>query len=117
MTAGILALLSFSSCELMYGDSNAASCDANLTCIYGEGIPTDSERETYDLDGPLRDSDIEDIFMELCGRVKPGFTSAVLEINFFDWSGDYISTRVYDFVWVPGGGSGDGSYTWSKRLE
>ncbi len=118
MTAGILSLLSLNSCDVMYGEFDASSCDAYLTCVYAGGLPSASARQTYDLDGPLRDRDIEDIFYELCSMVQPGFTNAVLEIDFYDWMDNYTYTSVYDFWWESTDFiSGDGYYAWDERLE
>ncbi len=118
VTAGILALLSLNSCDVLHGEFDATSCDANLTCHYAGGLPSSSASQTYGLDGPLRDSDIEDIFDELTEVVIPGFTDAVLEIHFYDWMNNYTHTAVYDFWWETTDAiSGDGFYAWDERLE
>ncbi len=118
MTAGILILLSFNSCEMIHNEFDASSCDANLTCLYAGGLPSASVHQTYELDGPLRDDDIEDIFFDLCSMVQAGFTDAVLEINFYDWMDNYTHTSVYDFWWETTDFiSGDGYYAWDDRLE
>ncbi len=118
VTAGVIALLSLNSCEMMTSDFDATSCDASLTCFYAGGLPSDSAIETYGLDGPLRDRDIEEIFYELSEDVDPGFIEAVLEINFYDWMDNYTHTAVYYFWWVTTDViSGDGYYAWDERLE
>ncbi len=91
---------------------------AILTCIYAGGLPSVSSQQTYDINRPLRDKDIEDIFYELCSVVSPGFTSAVLELNYYDWMGNYRYTNVYDFWWeTTDPHSGDGYYAWDERME
>ncbi len=118
MTAGLIALLSLNSCDVMYGEFDATSCDANLTCFYAGGLPSSSAYQQYGLDGPLRDRDIEDIFYELSSMVQAGFTHAVLEINFYDWMDNYTHTAVYDFWWETTDSiSGDGYYAWDEKLE
>ncbi len=118
MAAGIIALLSFGSCEMIHSDFDENTCEANLTCYYAGGLPSASARQTYEVDRRLTDKEIEEIFFELCSMVQPGFTDAVLELNFYDWMGDYRFTEVYDFWWESTNpGSGDGYYAWDERME
>lgn len=118
MTAGIISLLSLNSCEVMHSEFDNKSCVAYLTCYYAGGMPTSSAQQSYELDGPLRDRDIEAIFYELSSVVQPGFISASLEIDFFDWMDNYEYTKAYDFWWESTGIiSGDGYYAWDERLE
>lgn len=118
LTAGIMALLSFNSCEMIDSEFNNTSCEAYLTCFYAGGLPTASTQQAYELEGRLRDRDIEAIFSELSSNVQPGFMSAVLEIDFFDWIGNYDYTRAYDFWWEPEDlMSGKGYYAWDERHE
>ena len=94
------------------------SCEAFLTCFYAGGLPTASVQQIYELDGKLRDKDIEAIFYELSADVQPGFMSAVMEIDFYDWMGNYDYTRAYDFWWeVEDLMSADGYYAWEERHE
>ena len=118
MTAGIIALLSFNSCEAISSEFDQTSCTAYLTCYYAGGLPSARSNQTYEIDGPLRDKDIEDIFHDLCGVVQPGFISAILEIDFYDWMDNYDYTEAYDFWWeTTDTASGDGYYAWDKRQE
>ncbi len=118
MTAGILALLSFNSCEVINDEFDENSCDAYLTCFYAGGLPSASAQKTYELSGRLSDKDIEEIFYELCSMVQPGFTDAVLELNFYDWMDNYDYTVVYDFWWETENHlNGDGYYAWDERLD
>lgn len=118
MTAGIIVLLSLNSCTPMHGEFDETSCVAYLTCFYAGGMPSASAQKEYELDGNLRDRDIEEIFYELSSMVQPGFISASLEIDFFDWMDNYDFTRAYDFWWESTDIlSGDGYYAWDERLE
>ncbi len=118
MAAGIVALLSLNSCDVIYGEFDANRCDVYLKCHYAGGLPSSSAQQSYDIDGPLKDKDIEDIFQELSSMVQPGFTDAVMEINFYDWMDNYTHTSLYDFWWkVTDDISGDGYYAWEERLE
>lgn len=118
MTAGIITLLSLNSCDTRYSEFDNSSCIAYLTCFYAGGLPSSSAQQSYEIDGPLRDHDIESIFYELSSAVQPGFISASLEIDFYDWMDNYDYTRAYDFWWEPSGAyPGDGFYAWDERLE
>lgn len=118
VTACMTALLSLSSCDVIVSEFDETRCEAYLTCFYAGGMPTASAHNTYDLDGHLSDRDIEDIFYELSSVVQPGFVSATLEIDFYDWMDNYDYTRAYDFWWEPTDMmSGDGYYAWDERLE
>lgn len=118
LTAGIMALLSFTSCEMLDSEFDNTSCEAFLTCFYAGGLPSASSQQSYDLAGRLNDDDIEAIFYELSSVVQPGFISAILEIDFYDWIGNYDYTRVYDFWWESEDlMAGKGFYAWDERLE
>ncbi len=118
VTAGIIALLSLNSCDVVYGEFDATSCDVRLTCYYAGGLPAASAMQTYELDGPLRDRDIEDIFNELSSMVQPGFTNAVMDIDFYDWMDNYTFSSSYEFWWeVTDEFSGDGFYAWDEILD
>ena len=118
LTAGIMALLSFNSCEMIDSEFDDKSCDAFLTCFYAGGLPSASAQQTYEIEGRLRDRDIEAIFDELSSGVPVGFMSAVLEIDFYDWIGNYTYTRAYDFWWEAEDlMSGEGYYAWDERLD
>ena len=118
LTAGIMALLSFNSCEMLDSEFDNTSCEVFLTCFYAGGLPTASVQQVYDLEGRLRDKDIEAIFHELSSEVQQGFMSAVMEIDFYDWMGSYDYTRAYDFWWESVDlMTGDGYYAWAERHE
>lgn len=118
LTAGIIALLSFSSCEMMDSEFDSTTCEAYLTCYYAGGIPPALQQKSYELEGRLHDKDVEDIFYDLSSAVAPGFVSASLEIDFYDWMDNYEYTRAYDFWWESTDlMSGDGYYAWEERLE
>ncbi len=118
LTAGIIALLSLNSCEVIDSEFDNTSCEAFLTCYYAGGLPTDTSSQIYELDGRLRDRDIEAIFDELSSFVQPGFISAVLEIDFYDWMKNYNYTSVYDFWWESTDiMSGKGHYAWEERYD
>lgn len=118
LTAGLIALLSLNSCEVMHGEFDQTSCDAYLTCFYAGGMPSASSQQTYEIERYLSDRDIEDIFYELSSMVQPGFISAVLEIDYYDWMDNYDYTEVYDFWWETTDMlSGDGYYAWEERME
>ena len=118
MTAGVIALLSLNSCDVMYSEFDTSSCEAYLTCFYAGGMPSACAQKAYELDSPLRDRDIEAIFYELSAMVQPGFVSATLEIDFFDWMDNYDYTKAYDFWWESTDiMSGEGYYAWDERME
>lgn len=118
MAACLIALLSLNSCEMMDSEFDTSSCDAYLTCYYAGGLPSASAQKSYEIDRRLTDEDIETIFYELCSMVQPGFISATLEIDFFDWMDNYDYTRAYDFWWESTDIiSGEGYYAWDERLE
>ncbi len=48
--AGIITLFSLNSCEVMTGEFDSTSCDANLTCFYAGGLPSSSAHQYYELD-------------------------------------------------------------------
>ena len=117
-TVCITALLSLSSCDMVLSDFDESRCEAYLTCFYAGGMPTASAQKTYEIDGHLGDRDIETIFYELSSVVQPGFVSATLEIDFYDWMDNYDYTRAYDFWWETTDiMNGEGYYAWDERLE
>jgi len=118
LTAGIMALLSFTSCEIAGSEFDIQSYNAYLTCYYAGGIPPEMQQKSDDIEGRLRDKDIEDLFYELSSNVTPGFISATLEIDFFDWMDNYEYTRAYDFWWeTTNHMSGDGYYAWEEITD
>ncbi len=118
LTAGIIGLLSFNSCNTLQSDFDIRTCEAFLTCYYAGGLPSASAQQTYELKGPLNNREIEDIFYELSDMVYPGFIEASLEINFYDWMDNYMYTHVYDFWWEYSNHiSEDGYYAWDERLD
>ena len=117
ISAGIIALLSFTSCEIEWTDSGVG--DAYLTCYYAGGLPSAHVEQTYDLPdiNYLSDRDIEDIFLELSEMVRPGFSSATLEIDIYDNFDRYKRTRVFDFWWETTNiVTGDGYYAWDEVI-
>lgn len=113
-----MALLSFTSCEMAGSEFDSTSCEAYLTCFYAGGLPPVVLQNRYELNGRLHDKDIEDIFYELSSKADPGFISASLELDFYDWMDNYEFTRAYDFWWETTDlMSGDGYYAWEERLE
>lgn len=118
LAACISSLLSLGSCEVLHSDFDAARCEAYLTCFYAGGMPSASAQKSYELDRYPSDRDIENIFYELSSVVQPGFISASLEIDFYDWMDNYDYTRAYDFWWESTDPlNGDGYYAWDERLE
>lgn len=116
ISAGIIALLSFTSCDIEWQDDSGVG-EAYLTCYYAGGLPASSARQTYELPDyrHLSDRDIEDIFYELSEMVRPGFSSAILEIDIYDNFDNYKKTRVFDFWWeVTDIITGDGYYAWDE---
>lgn len=113
IATGVIALLSLSSCQW---DLETGKCEAYLTCYYAGGLPSATSYQTYQLnDMYMSDMEIEDIFLELSEVVKPGFTNATLEIDLYDWAGDYERTEVYEFWWeVTDPISGNGYYAWDE---
>lgn len=116
MTAGIIALLSFNSCEITRNEFDVSSIDAYLTVYYAGGLHPTTVQGRYDLDNPyLSDREIESIFYDLSYHVTPGFLEARLEIEYFDWMDKYIGLEVYDFWWETYDiHSGDGAYVWER---
>lgn len=118
LTAGIMALLSFNSCEMAVSEFDIKSCEAYLTCYYAGGKPPAIQQRSYEIEGRLRDKDIEDIFYDLSSNVAPGFMSARLEVDFFDWMDNYDYTRAYEFWWETTDLiSGDGYYAWEEIID
>lgn len=118
LAAGMLALLSFNSCEMEGSEFDVKTCEAYLTCFYAGGIPPATQQKSYEIEGRLHDRDIEDIFYDLSSGVAPGFISATLEIDFYDWMDNYDYTRAYDFWWETTDlMSGDGYYAWEELID
>ncbi len=117
MAAGLVAVMSFSSCEINIGTSQEVSVDAFLTAYYVGGLPTATTQGRYELRSQyLSDREIEDIFYELSAILQPGFTEATLEIEFYDWMDNYKFTRIFDFWWeYYDYVTGDGYYAWQER--
>ena len=117
ITAGFIALLSFNSCEY-HSEFDSRSCDAYLTCTYAGGIPSVTAEDSFILEGPLTDQDIEDIFYMLSDVVRPGFIEARLTLDFYDWMDAYDYTRIYDFWWVTEDPyTGEGYYAWEEFMD
>lgn len=117
ISAGILALLSFSSCEFEWVD-NSGTAEADLTCYYAGGLPSVNVHQTYDLyDTHISDREIEDMFLELSEVVRPGFIDAVLEIHIYDSYDHYKKTRIFDFWWEIDPITGEGYYAWDEIEE
>lgn len=114
LAAGLLALLACFSCSAD-GEFDTRTCDAFLTCYYAGGIPTVTVDDSFVIEGPLRDSDVEEIFLFMSEGVQRGFTSARLVIDFYDWLDNYDYTRLYDFWWeYTNINTGDGYYAWEE---
>lgn len=117
LAAGLIAMTAFSSCEINIGTSQEVSIDAYLTVYYAGGLPEASVQGRYDLPSShLSERDIEDIFYDLSSVLQPGFTDAVLDIDFYDWMDSYKYTRTFDFWWeYYDYVTGDGYYAWQER--
>ena len=116
LTAGLLALLSMTSCGNIDSDFDEKSCEAFLTCYYAGGFEAEMSEETYHIKGYLSNKEIEDIFYDLIEEVTPGFYAALLEIDFYNWMDDFSHTDVYDFWWEPTNDlTGEGYYAWDER--
>ncbi len=114
LSAGIIALLSFSSCDFEWAD-NSGTAEASLTCYYAGGLPSASAHQTYELnDTHLSNHEIEDIFLELSEVVRPGFIDAVLEIHIYDSYDHYKKTRTFDFWWKIDPHTGEGYYAYEE---
>ena len=114
LSAGIITLLSFSSCDFEWAD-NSGEADATLTCYYAGGLPSASAHQTYELnDTHLSNHEIEDIFLELSEVVRPGFIDAVLEIHIYDSYDHYKKTRTFDFWWEIDPHTGEGYYAYEE---
>lgn len=118
ISAGIIALLSFTSCHIEWVD-DSGSIEASLTCYYAGGMPAATAFQTYDLhDTDLSDREIEDVFYELSEVVRPGFSEAMLEINIYDSRDHYRETRLFEFWWETTNiFTGDGFYAWEEVFE
>ena len=114
LSAGIISLLSFSSCDFEWAD-DSGSAEATLTCYYAGGLPSASTHLTYELtDTHLSNHEIEDIFLELSEVVRPGFIDAVLEIHIYDSYDHYKKTRIFDFWWEIDPNTGEGYYAYEE---
>lgn len=118
ISAGIISLLSFTSCEIEWINTSGTA-EAFLTCYYAGGIPSVTASQTYALnDTYFSDREIEDMFLELSDVVKPGFSEATLEINIYDSRDHYRETRIFDFWWeTTNMFTGDGYYAWEEYIE
>jgi hypothetical protein len=119
ISAGIIALLSFSSCDIdIHWNDNSGSVDATLTCYYAGNLPAETAGQTYKLDDTyLSDYEIEDKFLDLCELVRPGFINAVLEIDIYDSYDHFKKTRIFDFWWEIDPRTGEGYYAWDEIKE
>ena len=88
IAAGLLALLACLSCSVN-SEFNTRTCDAFLSCYYAGGIPSVTSQDSFVIEGPVTDREIEDIFYILSENVMPGFISARLVIDFYDWLDNY----------------------------
>ncbi len=114
LSAGIIALLSFSSCDFEWVD-DSGTAEAHLTCYYAGGLPEVSAHKTYDLyDTHISDHEIEDIFLELSEVVRPGFVDAVLEIHIYDSYDHFKKTRIFEFWWEIDPYTGEGYYAYEE---
>ena len=114
IAAGLIALLACLSCS-MDSEFNTRTCDAFLSCYYAGGMPSITTQDSFVIEGPITDREIEEIFYILSEHVKPGFTSARLRIDFYDWLDNYDYTRAYDFWWeYTNIHTGDGYYAWDE---
>ena len=112
--AGLIALLACFSCTFD-SEFDTRTCDAFLSCFYAGGIPTATVEDSFVIEGVLTDREIEEIFYILSDKVHPGFTSARLEIDFYDWLDTYDYTRIYEFWWeYTNIHTGDGYYAWDE---
>ena len=118
LTAGLLALLSLSSCSNLTTDFDERSCEAFLTAYYAGGFEAETSHRSYQIDSYLSDKEIEEMFYDLIEDVTPGFYAAFLELDFYDWMDDFTHTEIYDFWWEPTNDlTGAGYYAWDERDE
>ena len=119
ISAGIIALLSFSSCDIdIHWNDNSGSVDAALTCYYAGNLPAVTASQTYKLDDThLSVYEIEDMFLHLSEVVKPGFIDADLEIHIYDSYDHFKKTRIFDFWWEIDPRTGEGYYAWDEVKE
>lgn len=114
ISAGLIALLSLNSCNLR-NEFDSTTCVAYLTCNYAGGLPSVNTYNSFTITGPLHDSDVKDIFNSLSEMILPGFVTATLEIDFYDWMNNYDYTRRFEFWWEPTDPiSGQGYYAWDE---
>jgi len=106
------AVLSLSSCSIDINIGDNLNTDAYLTAYYAGGLPDATSQGHYGFSSTyLSDRDVEDIFYDLSQVLRPGFTDAVLEVEFYNRRGEFRSVRVYDFWWEPE----NGWYAWEER--
>ena len=122
ITAGLIALLSFSSCGgIQYNNKEfiAASIDAYLTGYYAGGFQSETTQGRYDLRGSyLTDRDIEDIFKDLSRYLPETFYEADLEIIYYDWMDNPVDGRLFSFWWVMQDyETGRGFYDWEEVYD
>lgn len=117
ISAGIIALLSFTSCDFEW-INDSGSAEAYLECHYAGNLPSVTASQTFYLDNTsISDREIEDIFLQLSEVVKPGFIDAVLEIHIYDYNEHFKKTRVFDFWWETDTITGEGYYAWDEIKE
>jgi len=117
ITAGLIALLSFNSCEFQ-SEFAKTTYDAFLTCNYAGGLPPVTVFRSYETDMELQERDIEEMFYAMTEMIKPGFVSATLTLDKYDWMGNYELTRVFEFWWeTTNPVTGDGYYAWDEFFE
>ncbi len=119
MTAGLMALLCFNSCEIHDDEFDYSSMDVFLTAYYAGGMPPQTSQGRYDVESPfLYDRDVENLFHELSGVLPAGFTDAVMEVYFYDWMDNLLKDRRYEFFWVTEDYvSGRGYYGWEEVFD
>ena len=64
LTAGLIALLSMTSCGNIDSDFDERTCEAFLTCYYAGGFESEMSNKTYHIKGYLSNREIEGIFYE-----------------------------------------------------
>ncbi|MDE6872787.1 MAG: hypothetical protein K2O58_04210 [Bacteroidales bacterium] len=116
IVSALAVIMSTSSCEININTGNGVSTDAFLTVYYPGGLPNASSNGRYDFNSSyLSDRDIEEIFYDLNSVLRPGFTDAVLQIDFYDRYDKFKYSRIYDFWWEYGNSPSGGWYAWEER--
>ncbi|MCM1176981.1 MAG: hypothetical protein NC335_04395 [Bacteroides sp.] len=115
--AAVVFALTLSSCSININFGDDLDADAYLTAYYAGGLPNASANGSYVFSSSLlSDRDVDDIFHDLCRVFRPGFTDAVLEVEFYDRDGRFRARRVYDFWWEYDGSIPEsGYYAWEER--